>query len=81
MDKAELLEKLKAILSPYAQDKEALERINEDTDFIAGLKMNSANLVDIVMDIEEEFNIEIDNASMEKMRTVEAALAVISAKI
>lgn len=81
MDKAELLEKLKTIISPYAQDKEALEHINEDTDFIGDLKMNSANLVDVVLDIEEEFKIEIDNESMEKMLTVKAALEVISAKI
>lgn len=80
MDKAEILDKLKTIVSPYAQDKEALENINEDTDFIGDLKMNSANLVDIVLDIEEEFKIEIDNESMEKMLTVKAALAVISAK-
>ena len=81
MDKAELLDKLKIIISTYAQDKEALEHINEDTDFIGDLKMNSANLVDVVLDIEEEFKIEIDNESMEKMLTVKAALEVISAKI
>ncbi len=81
MDKAELLNKLKDIISPYAQDKEALEHISEDTDFIGDLKMNSANLVDVVLDIEEEFKIEIDNESMEKMLTVKAALEVISAKI
>lgn len=81
MDKAGLLAKLKTIISPYAQDKEALEQISEDTDFIRDLKMNSANLVDVVLDIEEEFKIEIDNESMEKMLTVKAALEVISAKI
>lgn len=81
MDKEELIAKLKVIVTPYAQDKEALENINEDTDFIADLKMNSANLVDVVLDIEEEFNIEIDNESMEKMLNVKAALAVISNNI
>ncbi|WP_442591091.1 phosphopantetheine-binding protein [Pedobacter sp. AW31-3R] len=81
MDKAELLARLKVILTPYAQDSAALEQINEETDFIADLKMNSANLVDVVLDIEEEFNIEIDNESMEKMLNVKAALEVITAKL
>lgn len=81
MENAELLAKLKAIVAPYAQDKEALNTLSDTTDFIKDLKMNSANLVDVVLDIEEEFNIEIDNEAMEKMLNVKAALEVITAKI
>jgi len=81
MDKEELIARLKPIVSGYAQDQDALAAINEDTDFIKDLKINSANLVDVVLDVEEAFDIVIDNQSMEKMLTVKASIEVIQAKL
>jgi acyl carrier protein len=81
MNKEEIINRLKPIISTYAPASEALNEINEETDFIKDLKINSANLVDIILDVEEEFNIEIDNASMEKMLTVKASIEVILSKI
>ena len=63
------------------KNEEAFDNINEDTDFITDLNINSANLVDIVLDVEEVFNIEIDNQSMEKMLTVKATLDIIETKL
>jgi acyl carrier protein len=81
MNKEELLSRLKVIVSNYTQNKEALDSINEDTDFLKDLKINSANLVDVVLDVEEEFGIEIDNLSMEKMLNVRAAIEIIENKL
>jgi len=81
MAKEELLSKLKSIVTPYVQNKEALETLTEDTDFIKDLEINSANLVDVVLDVEDEFNIEIDNEAMEKMLTVKASIEVIETKL
>jgi acyl carrier protein len=81
MDRKELITRLKAIVSNYAQDQPALETIGEDTDFIKDLKINSANLVDVVLDIEEEFGIVIDNQSMEKMLDVKASMDIIEQKL
>jgi len=81
MDKVEILAKLKSVVTAYAQDKEALENLHDDTDFIKDLKINSANLVDIVLDVEEEFGIEIDNESMEKMLTIKASVEIIEQKL
>ena len=50
-------------------------------DFIKDLKINSANLVDVILDVEDEFDIIVDNESMEKMLTVKAALEIIEAKL
>lgn len=80
MNKEEIINRLKPIIITYAPASEALDEINEETDFIKDLKINSANLVDIILDVEEEFNIEIDNASMEKMLTVKASIEVILSK-
>lgn len=79
-DKSTRIADLKAIIEPYVQNKEALENLNEETDFINDLKINSAHLVDIVLDIEDKYDIEIENDSMEKMLTVEAALEVVRKK-
>jgi len=81
MNQEDAIQKLKYIVKPYVKDEAALEKINENTDFIHDLNINSANLVDVVLDVEEVFDIEIDADSMEKMRDVKSALAVIDEKI
>ena len=81
MDKQLILTRLSEIISLYTDEKQILENINYETDFISDLKINSANLVDIVLDIEEKFNIEIDNDSMAKMLNVAATVEVIQNKL
>jgi acyl carrier protein len=81
MNRTELIEKLKVIVKPYADNAQAVEVLTEDTDFIKDLNINSANLVDIVLDIEEQFNIVIDNTDMERMLTVRASLDIIETKL
>jgi len=80
-DKAQLISDLKEIVKPYIQDEDAFANINVDTDFINDLKINSANLVDVALDIEDKYDIEIDNDSMDKMLNVKASLEVIQSKI
>jgi acyl carrier protein len=63
------------------QNQEAFKNLSEDTHFITDLEINSANLVDIVLDTEDKYDIEIDNESMDKMSDVKSALEVIHDKI
>ncbi|CAI8281000.1 MAG: Acyl carrier protein AcpP [Owenweeksia sp. TMED14] len=79
--KEQLLSDLKEIVKPYIQNQEAFENLAESTDFINDLKINSANLVDIVLDIEDKFDIEIDNDSMDQMLNVRAAIKIIEEKL
>ncbi len=81
MEKEAMIEKLREIVKPYVQNEEALSELTEETDFIRDLKINSANLVDVVLDVEDEFDIIIDDASMEQMLTVKAALKIVSEKM
>ncbi len=76
-----MLSDLKGIIQPYIQNQEAFDNLTEATDFINDLKINSANLVDIVLDVEDKFDIEIDNDSMDRMLNVKAALEVIQEKL
>ena len=73
-------EELKAILKPYVQNETAFENLTNDTHFIEDLEINSANLVDVVLDVEDKYDIEIDNDSMEKMLTINDALTIITEK-
>ncbi len=81
MNNKEQLEKLKAIVKPFVKNQTAYENLNEDSDFIADLQINSANLVDIILDTEEAFGIEIDNFDMMKMTTIRATLEIINSKL
>ena len=81
MDNNEMIVELKGILTPYTEQAESLENLSEETDFIKDLQINSANLVDVVLDVEEKFGIEIDNDSMAKMLTVKAAIEIVETKL
>ena len=81
MENEELITKLKAIISPYVQDEDAFKSLSEETDFVRDLKINSANLVDIILDIEDEFDIRLENEDMEKMLDVKAAMAIVNEKL
>ncbi len=77
----EILDELKKVLSPYTENKELLDGINEQTNLITDLKINSANLVDIIIDAESKYNIEIDMDSVEKMVNVGSCIDVIVEKM
>ncbi len=81
MKKDEMLSQLREIVRPYSKNPEALDAMSENTGFITDLKINSANLVDVVLDIEEAFDITIDNESMEKMLDVRCAMDIIARKL
>jgi acyl carrier protein len=81
MNREEIIQQLKVIIKPYAANEEAYANLTEDTDFINDLNINSANLVDIILDIEEKFDVVIDNTDMERMLDVKTALDIIETKL
>ena len=78
MTREALMEKLKGIVKPYVKSEEGFKNMTADSDFLNDLKINSANLVDVILDIETEFDIIIDNDSMEKMLNVQTAIEIIT---
>ena len=81
MNKEQTIEELKNIVKPYIQNQEAFEGLTENTDFINDLKINSANLVDVILDIEEKYDIVIDNEAMERMINVKSAMEIIKTQL
>lgn len=82
MDQRESLKKeLFDIIRPYVPDEKLMENMAEHTHLLRDLKINSAHLVDIVLDVESKFDITIDDEAMERMNTVGDALEIITHSI
>jgi acyl carrier protein len=81
MTKEDIIQKLKRIVEPYVNHTENFNNLTETSDFIKDLEINSANLVDVILDIEDEFNIRIENDDMEQMLNVKKSVEVIEQKL
>ena len=81
MTQEQITEKLRAIIQPYVQDEAAFSNIGPETDLLSDLKINSAHLVDIILDTEDAFDIEISDEDAEQMLTVQDAVGVIMRRI
>jgi acyl carrier protein len=81
VDQTEIFEKVIKILTPYVKNQEALEGVTLATHILDDLKVNSARLVDVVLEFEDAFDIEIDDDDVDKVETVGNAVELIEAKI
>lgn len=77
----QITSEFKEILRPYTQNLEALDNLKSDSDFTNDLKINSANIVDIFLDTEEKFDIEINNDALETIENIGDAIQVIYDKV
>ncbi len=77
----ERYQKLKEIVQTYLPDDVSADSITIQSNFTQELNINSANLVDIVLDVEDAFDIMLENEDMDGMETMEDALKIIDAKI
>lgn len=81
MTKEERYQKLTEIVKTYLPEDVSVSDIKEDSNFMSELNINSANLVDIVLDVEDAFDIRLENEDMDRMQTVSNALEIITAKL
>ncbi len=73
--------KLKEIVSNYLPDDVSSEAIQMESNFLEELNINSANLVDIVLDVEDAFDIMLENEDMDGMQTMADAQRIIQTKL
>jgi acyl carrier protein len=67
------------LIQPFVRDAEG-KLITDETRLIEDLKVNSARLVDIILETEDKFSIAIDDYSADGMRTVGDAVNMILGK-
>src|SRR5690606_34492360 len=58
-----------------------LEKLTPEASFIEDLGADSLDIVELVMEFEKEFNIDIPDEDAEKLRTVGDAIAYLEAKV
>ena len=81
MTQDQVLEKVIEILSKYSKSDISADQITMETSILEDLKVNSARLVDIVLDFEDAFDIEVDDDDADKVVTVGDGVKLIMAKI
>jgi acyl carrier protein len=74
------MDKIKAIIQKYAYNKDLVKNATLDSKIISDLKINSARIVDIILDIEDEYDIIIDDNLLEKLVTIQDVLDIIEQK-
>ncbi|WP_299212532.1 phosphopantetheine-binding protein [uncultured Dokdonia sp.] len=72
---------LKKIIKIYLPEDVSVDDITPKSHLINELNINSANLVDVVLDVEDHFDITIEDDEIEKMDTVASALEIIDQKV
>ena len=81
MESTEVLEKVVKILTPYVKNQQALDSVSKATHILDELKVNSARLVDVVLEFEDALDIEIADDDVDKVETVGNAVELIQAKL
>ena len=81
MTEQDVLKKVVEIIGKYTKDKAALENVSMKTSILEDLKINSARLVDIVLDFEDEFDIEVDDDDADSVASIGDGVKLILTKI
>ncbi len=81
MKTQEIFEKFVQLIEEYVKEKEKLEAAAMDTAIIGDLKVNSARLVDIIIKVEDTFDIEIEDDDADKIKTIGDAVNIIEGKL
>tara|TARA_R110002020_G_scaffold179847_2_gene373596 strand:- start:69 stop:383 length:315 start_codon:yes stop_codon:yes gene_type:complete len=76
----EIYAKLTEIIKPYLPEDVDAASIAKDSHLVNDLSINSTHLVDIVLDVEDAFDITIEDDELDKMETVAASIALIEQK-
>lgn len=73
----EIESKIIEILKRYTFNETVWETYNVDSKIIQDLKINSARIIDLTLDIEEEYNIEVDDEKIDSIITVRDLINVV----
>lgn len=75
-----MIAKLLKIIEKYSYNKELVQNATIDSKIISDLRINSTRIVDIILDIEEEFDIEIEDSALATLITVKDLMNIIETK-
>lgn len=76
-----IVEEVKQIIEKYAYDKKLVNESTLESKIISDLKINSARIVDIILDLEEKYDITIEDSVLEKLKTINDIVQLIQTKL
>lgn len=71
---------LKEIIEPYLEDPDLLDDMKESSNLVEELKVDSVDLVEIVLDIEQKFDIQIEDHLIQTLKTPKEIIDLIQSK-
>jgi acyl carrier protein len=77
MDEKKVLEDVLGILKPFVKSPELLAAASMETSIQQDLKINSARMVDVVLELEDHFDITVADDEAEKVRKVGDAVKLV----
>lgn len=80
MTSEDIYKKIEPIIKNYLPEDVSKMEINRESDLTKELNINSAHLIDIVLDVEDVFDIEIKNEDLEKLRNLNDVINLIKKK-
>jgi acyl carrier protein len=80
MTKQEIFKKFIELIREYVKETDKLETAEMSTAIIGDLKVNSARLVDIIIKVEDTFDIEIEDDDADRIKTIGDAVDIIENK-
>lgn len=69
MTKEEIIKKCKEILQQYASDKDKVEALKETDEIAETLGLDSLDLVEMIMALEEDFGVSIAESDVPNIKT------------
>lgn len=81
MTEKEIYSKLENIIKEYLPEDVSIVQIKPESNLTKELNINSSHLVDIILDLEDTFNLTLNNEDMEQLHTVEDAVRIIKLKL
>ena len=80
MSREQVFSDVKELVKPYVKNMDAFNNATEETTFLKDLQINSARLVDIILDMETKFDITVSDEEADTVRTLGTAVDLLLQK-
>jgi acyl carrier protein len=80
MSREQVFSEIKELIKPYVKNMDAFANATEQTTFLKDLQINSARLVDIILDMESKFDITVSDEEADQVRTLGSAVDLLLQK-
>lgn len=81
MEQNEHYQTLRKLIEHYLPEEVSPADLKPESHLVGELNINSSHLVDLVLDVEDHFDIRLEDVEMQRMQTVGDALEIIQEKL